>query len=37
MAAFLKDSRVPDNYAAFIKEQRRLSRMFEFERARFFR
>ena len=37
MVAFLKDGRVPDSYAAFIKEQRRLSRMFEFERARFFR
>lgn len=35
--AFLRDARVPATYGAFIKEQRRLSRMFEFERARFYR
>jgi DNA polymerase-3 subunit epsilon len=34
MVAFLKDSRVPSPYGAFIKEQRRLSRLFEFERVR---
>ncbi len=37
MAAFLRDARVPPTYAAFIKEQRRLSRLFEFERARYWR
>lgn len=34
MVAFLRDARVPGTYGAFMKEQRRLSRMFEFERAR---
>lgn len=34
MAAFVKDSRVPSAYGAFIKEQRRLGRLFEFERVR---
>jgi DNA polymerase-3 subunit epsilon len=34
MAAFLKDGRVPSPYGAFIKEQRRLGRLFEFERVR---
>lgn len=34
MAAFMKDSRVPRPYGAFIKEQRRLGRLFEFERVR---
>jgi DNA polymerase-3 subunit epsilon len=34
MAAFTKDSRVPRPYGACIKEQRRLSRLFEFERVR---
>lgn len=35
MAAFIQDQRVPRNYAALIKEQKRLSRLFEFERIRF--
>lgn len=35
MVAFVKDSRVPHPYGAFIKEQRRLNRLFEFERIRF--
>ena len=35
MVAFLQDQRVPNPYAAFMKEQRRLSKMFEFERRRF--
>ncbi len=34
MAAFVKDARVPRPYGAFIKEQRRLGRLFEFERVR---
>lgn len=34
MAAFIKDERVPTSYGAFIKEQRRLGRLFEFERVR---
>jgi DNA polymerase-3 subunit epsilon len=34
MAAFVKDGRVPSPYGAFIKEQRRLGRLFEFERVR---
>lgn len=34
MLAFLKDVRVPRTYAAFLKEQRRLDRMFELERVR---
>jgi DNA polymerase-3 subunit epsilon len=34
MATFMKDSRVPRPYGAFIKEQRRLGRLFEFERVR---
>ncbi len=34
MAAFVKDPRVPSPYGAFIKEQRRLGRLFEFERVR---
>lgn len=34
MAAFVKDERVPSSYGAFIKEQRRLGRLFEFERVR---
>ena len=35
MAAFLKDTTVPRPYGAFIREQRRLHRMYEFERVRF--
>jgi DNA polymerase III subunit epsilon len=31
---FLRDSRVPQTYGAFIREQRRLERLFEFQRAR---
>src|SRR5690606_762731 len=34
MAAFVKDSRVPNAYGAFMKEQRRIGRLFEFERVR---
>jgi DNA polymerase-3 subunit epsilon len=34
MVAFLSDSRVPRSYGAFIKEQRRLARRWEFERVR---
>jgi DNA polymerase-3 subunit epsilon len=34
MLAFLKDVRVPRTYAAFLKEQRRLERLFELERVR---
>jgi DNA polymerase III subunit epsilon len=34
MAAFVKDNRVPHSYGAFIKEQRRIGRLFEFERVR---
>lgn len=34
MSAFIKDERVPTPYGAFIKEQRRLGRLFEFERVR---
>lgn len=34
MAAFLNDARVPHPYGAFIKEQRRLARRWEFERVR---
>jgi DNA polymerase-3 subunit epsilon len=34
MSAFVKDGRVPSPYGAFIKEQRRLGRLFEFERVR---
>lgn len=34
MAAFGKDGRVPSSYGAFIKEQRRLGRLFEAERVR---
>lgn len=34
MAAFLKDSRVPRPYGAFIREQKRLNRRYEFERVR---
>jgi DNA polymerase-3 subunit epsilon len=34
MAAFLGDARVPRPYGAFIKEQRRLARRWEFERVR---
>lgn len=34
MAAFVNDSRVPVPYGAFVKEQRRLARLFEFERVR---
>ncbi len=35
MAAFLKDSSVPRPYGAFVREQKRLHRMYEFERVRF--
>lgn len=35
MTTFLKDSSVPRPYGAFIREQRRLHRMYEFERIRF--
>lgn len=31
---FLRDPRVPGSYGAFLREQRRLERLFEFERAR---
>lgn len=34
MLAFLQDVRVPRTYAAFLKEQRRLERLFELERVR---
>jgi DNA polymerase III subunit epsilon len=34
LAAFLRDQRVPARYGAFIKEQKRLERLFEFERVR---
>lgn len=34
MAAFLKDARIPRPYGAFIKEQKRLNRLYEFERVR---
>lgn len=34
MAAFLNDSRVPRPYGAFIKEQKRIARNYEFERVR---
>ena len=34
MAAFLRDERVPQPYGAFLKEQLRLARQFEFERVR---
>ena len=34
LAAFLRDSRVPARYGAFVKEQKRLERLFEFERVR---
>lgn len=34
MLAFLRDVRVPRTYAAFLKEQRRLDRMYELERVR---
>lgn len=35
MVKFLSDARVPRAYAAFLREQARLERRFEFERARF--
>lgn len=35
MTTFLKDPSVPRPYGAFIREQRRLHRMYEFERIRF--
>ncbi len=35
MAIFLKDASVPRPYGAFIREQKRLHRMYEFERVRF--
>ncbi len=34
MCAFLEDNRVPKNYGAFLKEQRRLDKLFELERIR---
>lgn len=34
LTAFLRDQRVPARYGAFIKEQKRLERLFEFERVR---
>lgn len=34
MAAFLEESSVPRNYGAFIREQKRLHRRYEFERVR---
>lgn len=34
MAAFLRDPRVPAAYGGFIREQQRLDRLFEFQRAR---
>lgn len=34
MSLFVRDARVPRPYAAFVKEQRRLARLFEFERVR---
>lgn len=35
MVAFLKDPLVPRSYGAFIREQKRLHRMYEFERVRY--
>ncbi|HXS16180.1 MAG TPA: 3'-5' exonuclease [Polyangiaceae bacterium] len=35
MVAFLKDPVVPRSYGAFIREQKRLHRMYEFERVRY--
>jgi DNA polymerase-3 subunit epsilon len=35
MATFLKDTSVPRPYGAFVREQKRLHRMYEFERVRF--
>ena len=34
LAAFVRDQRVPARYGAFVKEQKRLERLFEFERVR---
>lgn len=34
LAAFVRDPRVPARYGAFVKEQKRLERLFEFERVR---
>lgn len=34
LAVFVRDPRIPARYAAFIKEQKRLERLFEFERVR---
>lgn len=34
LAAFMRDARVPARYGAFVKEQKRLDRLFEFERVR---
>ncbi len=34
MAAFLRDVRVPGTYGAFLREQSRLDKLFEFERVR---
>lgn len=34
MAAFLGEGRIPRPYGAFIKEQKRLNRLYEFERVR---
>jgi DNA polymerase III subunit epsilon len=35
MVAFLKDPLVPRSYGAFMREQKRLHRMYEFERVRY--
>lgn len=34
MSIFLRDAKVPGSYGPFIREQRRLERLFEFQRAR---
>jgi DNA polymerase-3 subunit epsilon len=34
LSAFLRDARVPARYGAFVKEQKRLEKLFEFERVR---
>lgn len=34
MVAFLRDGKIPRPYGAFIKEQKRLNRLYEFERVR---
>jgi len=34
LSAFVRDPRIPARYGAFVKEQKRLERLFEFERVR---